>query len=64
LTDASFEGANLSGAILRYTDLTRTNFTAANLTGADLTGARNLTMAQLQEAIVDEKTKLPKLASA
>ncbi len=42
--DADFDGARLSGTVLR---------------GADLTGARNLTAAQLAEAVIDDKTVLP-----
>jgi uncharacterized protein YjbI with pentapeptide repeats len=42
--DADFEGAVLSGTILR---------------GADLTGARNLSIEQLSQAIIDDRTILP-----
>jgi uncharacterized protein YjbI with pentapeptide repeats len=42
--DVDFEGALLHGTILR---------------GADLTGAKNLTMEQLSEAIIDDDTILP-----
>jgi uncharacterized protein YjbI with pentapeptide repeats len=42
--DADFQGALLRGTILR---------------GADLTGAKNLTVEQLSEAIIDDHTILP-----
>lgn len=41
---ANFEGANLAGTILR---------------GADLSDAKNLTIEQLEQAVIDETTKLP-----
>jgi uncharacterized protein YjbI with pentapeptide repeats len=44
LRDVDFEGASLRGAVLR---------------GADLTGAKNLTVEQLSEAIIDDRTVLP-----
>ena len=48
-TNAIFVGANFKDAILEGTILK----------GADLSGARNLTRAQIQQAIVDERTLLP-----
>lgn len=48
-TNASFRGANFKDAVLDETILR----------GADLTGAKNLTLAQLTKAIVDETTRLP-----
>lgn len=48
-TNASFRGANFKGAILKGTILR----------GADLTDVKNLTRAQLDAAIIDERTKLP-----
>jgi len=51
-TDASnaiFKGADFGGALLRGTILR----------GADLTGAQNLTLEQLAEAVIDERTILP-----
>jgi len=44
LRDVDFDGAILRGTILR---------------GADLTGAKNLTVRQLSEAIIDDRTVLP-----
>lgn len=49
LTGASVRDANLSGARLKKTVLN----------GADLTGARNVTLDQLAEALIDDNTKLP-----
>lgn len=64
LSNANLEGADLSGA-----DCTNVNFCGANLRGAkldgtilkgaDFTDARNLTHAQIQSAIIDERTILP-----
>ena len=66
---------NLSGASLRGANMTRADATNANLRnvdfqdavlrgtilrGADLTGAKNLTIEQLSEAIIDDRTILPK----
>jgi uncharacterized protein YjbI with pentapeptide repeats len=48
-TNASFRGVDFAGALLRGTVLR----------GADLTGAKNLTIEQLAEAIVDDDTILP-----
>jgi len=63
------DGANLSRANLANADATNASFRGANfeganlagtiLKGADLTGARNLTVEQLAEAVIDETTKLP-----
>jgi len=49
LEKADLEGANLDGAILLK----------ANLKGANLIGSRNLVKSQLDQACVDETTKLP-----
>jgi uncharacterized protein YjbI with pentapeptide repeats len=48
-TNAVFRGADFAGARLR----------GAILRGADLTGAKNLTIEQLAEAVVDDSTILP-----
>lgn len=48
-TGASFRGADFAGADLRGTILR----------GADLRDARNLTIAQLASAVIDETTILP-----
>jgi uncharacterized protein YjbI with pentapeptide repeats len=49
-TNANFRDVDFEGAILRGTILR----------GADLSGARNLTLEQLSEAVIDERTILPK----
>ena len=41
-------------------DLEKANLKQADLRGADLTGATNLIQGQLNQACVDENTKLPK----
>ena len=47
--NASFRGADFAGALLRGT----------SLLGADLSEAKNLTLEQLTEAIIDDRTILP-----
>jgi hypothetical protein len=64
LTDARLDGVNLSNADLTEAVLDHTNFAGArlaglNLCGVDLTRARNLTPAQLAEAVGDRATALP-----
>jgi hypothetical protein len=64
LSDARLEGANLSGADLSEALLERANFAGARLGGANLSGAslveaRNLTQAQIDEALGDPMTVLP-----
>lgn len=64
LSGASLQNANLAGADARNARFVGTDFKDANLKGtvlfgADLTDARNLTVEQLSEAIVDETTLLP-----
>ena len=64
LSDARLEGANLSGADLSEALLERANFAGARLGGANLSGAslaeaRNLTQAQIDEALGDALTVLP-----
>lgn len=49
LSGASLRGANLDGALLK----------GADLRGADFTGAKNLTIDQLADALIDETTILP-----
>ncbi|MFO1047200.1 MAG: pentapeptide repeat-containing protein [Geminicoccaceae bacterium] len=66
-TDLS--GANLTNANLSNADCTGVNFRGANLRGtilkgtilrgADLTNAKNLTVEQLAEAVIDDETVLP-----
>ena len=74
LPQANLPQADLRGAVLRGADLQRANLTGADLRGADLEKARllgailqeadlqevkNLTQDQLNEACVNENTKLP-----
>lgn len=54
LTDADCSFVNFRGANFRNAKLTRTK-----LIGADLTDAKNLTKAQIDEALIDNTTKLP-----
>ena len=74
LVGAFIRRTDLSGALLCGADLTRADLTGAVargadfkdailkgtiLRGTDLTDARNLTVTQLAEAIIDERTMLP-----
>ena len=69
LAGAQLYEANLEGAILQNTDLrgawlwkarlAGAVLDGARLEGADLTGASGLSVAQLQNAHLDDKTKLP-----
>ena len=63
LSDARLDGANLSGAELGDAVLERVDFAGARLcgetSGANLKEARNLTQAQIDEALGDSLTVLP-----
>jgi uncharacterized protein YjbI with pentapeptide repeats len=64
LSFASLRGANLTradftGALLRGADLEGAVMQGTILRGADLTDAKNLTLEQLSQAILDDKTLLP-----
>jgi uncharacterized protein YjbI with pentapeptide repeats len=64
LSGASLRGANMAGAdatnaIFRDVDFEGALLRGTILRGADLTGAKNLTVAQLSEAIIDDRTILP-----
>jgi hypothetical protein len=64
LSDARLDGANLSGADLSEAVLDRADFAGAkfggvNLAGASLRDARNLTQAQIDDALGDALTVLP-----
>lgn len=59
LSGADLTGANLAQALLVGANLGGANLTRADIRGADLTGAVNLTVTQVQSAIVDRTTKLP-----
>jgi uncharacterized protein YjbI with pentapeptide repeats len=65
LSGASLRGANMAdadatNAILRDVDFEGASLRGTILRGADLTGAKNLTVEQLSEAVIDERTILPK----
>jgi Pentapeptide repeats (8 copies) len=64
LSDTRLDQANLANADLRDAVLDRTDFAGAKLTGTTLSGvnlskARNLTQAQIAEALGDASTVLP-----
>lgn len=59
LRDANLAGADASSAILRDVDFKGAALRGTILRGADLTGARNLTLDQLSEAVIDDETILP-----
>lgn len=64
LSGVSLRGANMAGAdatnaILRGADLGNAVLRGTILRGADLTDAKNLTIEQLLEAIIDDETILP-----
>ena len=59
MENADLRGANLSNANLDQTDLKDVLLRHATLSGAQLQRARNLTQAQIDQAIGDENTKLP-----
>jgi hypothetical protein len=59
LDHANLANADLSEALLDHTDFASAKLTAANLCGANLAKTRNLTQAQLADAIGDASTLLP-----
>ena len=59
LNKANLSRADLSGAVLRGANLKDANLFRTILKGADLREARNLTIDQLSEAIIDRRTLLP-----
>lgn len=64
LEKVSFEKADLKGCLFYSAHLTGCNFKGASLSGcdfrqADLSGVLNLTAPQLEQAIIDDSTKLP-----
>jgi hypothetical protein len=64
LSEADFRDANLNGAKFGGANLTRAKFGGArmlttDLRGANLDGARELTMAQLSQALTGSTTILP-----
>ena len=63
LEGANLRGANLTDAILRGANLKDAILKGTILRGADLTDAKNLTRAQLETAIIDDRTRLPALVA-
>lgn len=59
LTGADFSDAECSFVNFRGANMKDTILTRTNLVGADLTDVINLTRGQLDEAILDQTTKLP-----
>ena len=59
LSVANLQIARLHNADLRRANLEGANLRGANLEGADLRGARNLTQAQIEEALGNKDTRLP-----
>jgi len=59
LRKANLSGADATGAIFRDADFEGAQLRGTILRGADLSGARNLTLEQLAEAIIDDATLLP-----
>jgi uncharacterized protein YjbI with pentapeptide repeats len=59
LRRANLAGADASNAVFRDSDFADALLTGTILRGADLTGAKNLTIEQLSEAIIDDHTILP-----
>lgn len=60
LAHANFSKANLSDADLAGADLDHAVLRGANLTGANLSAAKNLTQDQLETALGDPTTRLPR----
>ena len=63
LTRANLSGADCSFAIFRGADFRDAILDGAILVGADLSDAKNLTWPQLDKAVIDETTVLPKYLS-
>ena len=59
LRDANLVGADASNAVFRDADFEGALLTGTILRGADLGGAKNLTIEQLSEAVIDDRTILP-----
>ena len=63
-SDSNLRGADLTrvdavGALFRNSDFRDARLDGMNLSGADLTGAKNLTVEQLSQAVIDAQTRLP-----
>jgi uncharacterized protein YjbI with pentapeptide repeats len=59
LTRANLAGADFTNAIFRGVEFKDAILDGTVLKGADLTGAKNLTVSQLEMAVLDETTRLP-----
>ena len=59
LRRANLAGADASNAVFRDADFEGALLTGTILRGADLTVAKNLTVEQLSEAVIDDRTILP-----
>jgi len=59
LSRANFSDADLTGASLVGANFRDTILDGTILKGADLRQARNLTVAQIKTAVIDETTRLP-----
>ena len=59
LRDANMTGADATKAIFRDADFKDARLRGTILRGADLTGAKNLTIEQISEAVIDDDTILP-----
>ena len=59
LENANLADADLSEAKLRGVNFHNANLKGTILRGADLREAKNLTWAQLSEALIDDRTRLP-----
>ena len=59
LHDANLAGTNASFVDFRDADFLDANLNGTVLLGANLAGAKNLTLEQLSEAIIDDATILP-----
>jgi uncharacterized protein YjbI with pentapeptide repeats len=59
LEEANLERTDAANASFRGADFKNANLDGTILKGADLTDAKNLTVDQLEKAVIDETTKLP-----
>ncbi len=60
LRDANLSGTNLSSALLNGADFSKADTKGTDFRNTNLCRVRNLTMAQIRAARVDETTKLPR----
>ena len=59
LEGVGLEGANLQGANLWASNLEGVKLKKTNLKGAEMRRIKNLTQKQINDAFIDENTKLP-----